>query len=299
VRAFNLPRDTPVSLFVSGITTPVATAPTTATGAVAMLSSPLELPRGDYLVRLEYGSNVLVPTPSKVTITPRLTRDPASGSVGTSVSVTARGLDPETAYRVVFEGAGVSVDVASGASDERGRLIATFTVPSVPAGDYTIKVVDVATGETLATATFKVTPPSGLVLKPNPAAFPGQLVAFEWDIGVATTLVPPVYVTVILNDNAYTTVLAKYDGGKLYGSFLMPNAPPGTTWALSLAYTDSKVITTTRTVVSYKTQTDVFTGDGSRTTFTLRSPPVAENSETVFVDGVLLVRGVDYTIDYT
>jgi methyl-accepting chemotaxis protein len=300
VRAFNLPAGTSVSLFVSGIPTSVATVTTTATGAAAMLSSPLELPRGDYLVRLEYGPNVLVPTPSKVTITPRLrviSPPTASGPIGTSVSVEAMGLDPDTAYRVVFEGAGVSVDVASGASNDRGTLTATFTVPSVPAGDYTIRVVDVATGETLARATFRVTPPSGLVLKPNPAAFPGQLVVFEWE-GVSG-LVPPVYVTVILNDNAYTTFPARYDGRKLYGSFLMPNAPPGTTWALSLVYSDSSVITTTRTVVSYKTQTDVFTGNGLERTFTLRSPPVAENSETVFVDGVLQVRGVDYTIDYT
>jgi len=151
------------------------------------------------------------------------------------------GLDPDTAYRVVFEGAGVSVDVASGVSNDRGTLTATFTVPSVPAGDYTIKVVDVATGETLAAAAFRVTPPSGLVLKPNPAAFPGQLVVFEWDTGVAT-LVPPVYVTVILNDNAYTTVPARYLGTKLYGSFLMPNAPPGTTWVLRLEYSDSRQV---------------------------------------------------------
>ncbi|MCC6024247.1 MAG: DUF2460 domain-containing protein, partial [Thaumarchaeota archaeon] len=297
VRAFNLPAGTSVSLYVSGIPISVATVTTTATGAAAMWSTGLELPRGDYLVRLEYGSNVLVPTPSKVTIVPRLIRSPASGPIGTSVSVTAMGLDPNTAYRVVFEGAGVSVDVASGVSNDRGTLTATFTVPAVPAGDYTIKVVDVATGETLATATFRVTPPSGLVLKPNPAAFPGQLVAFEWDTGVAT-LVPPVYVTVILNDNAYATVPARYEGTKLYGSFLMPNAPPGTTWALSLVYSDSRVITTTYTVVSYKTQTDVFTGDGSTTVFRLSSYPVVENSEIVTVNNVPQVRGTDYTIDY-
>jgi hypothetical protein len=302
VRAFNLPAGTPVSLFVSGIPTPVATDTTRDTGAVAMWSTGLELPRGDYLVRLEYGPtgarNVLVPTPSKVTIVPRISEvDPALGPVGYSpVRVTAMGLDPNTAYRVVFEGAGVSVDVASGVSNDRGTLTATFTVPAVPAGDYTIKVVDVATGETLATATFKVTPPSGLVLKPNPTAFPGQLVVFEWDTGVAT-LVPPVYVTVILNDNAYTTVPARYVGTKLFGSFLMPNAPPGTTWALSLVYSDSRVITTTYTVVSYKTLTEFFTGDGSTTTFRLTFPP-AENAERVFVDGFLQVRDTDYTIDY-
>jgi hypothetical protein len=252
VGAFNLPANTPVSLFVSGIPTPVATATTTATGAVAMLSSPLELPRGVYNVRLVYGPNVLVPTPSTVEITPRLIRSPASGPVGTSVSVTAMGLDPDTAYRVVFENAtlGVSVEVALGVSNDRGTLTATFTVPAVPNGVYRIKVVDVATGVTVAPpptdppVTFTVVPVSADIIFASASpeslsAFPGQIRTFTWRVG--TGLKEPVYVTVYLNGFAYTTIQAKYDGTHLYGSFQVPNAPPGTTWTLRLEYRDSRV----------------------------------------------------------
>jgi archaellum component FlaC len=246
VRAFNLPAGTPVSLYVSGIPTPVATVTTTATGAAAMWSSPLELPRGVYNVRLVYGPNVLVPTPSTVTIIPRLIRSPASGPVGTSVSLTAMGLDPNTAYRVVFENLalGVSVDVALGVSNDRGTLTATFTVPAVPDGDYSIKVVDAATGATLAEAPFRVVPvPADIIFgSASPesiSAFPGQILTFRWTVG--TGLKTPVYVTVYLNGFAYTTIEARYDGMYLYGSFQVPNAPPGTTWTLRLEYRDSRV----------------------------------------------------------
>jgi len=247
VRAFNLPAGTPVSLYVSGIPTPVATVTTTATGAAAMWSSPLELPRGVYNVRLVYGPNVLVPTPlSTVAITPRLIRSPTSGPVGTSVSVTAMGLDPNTAYRVVFENAalGVSVDVALGVSNDKGTLTATFTVPTVPDGVYSIKVVDAATGTTLATASFTVVPvPADIIFgSASPeaiSAFPGQILTFRWTVGPG--LRTPVYVTVYLNGFAYTTVEARYDGTYLYGSFQVPNAPPGTTWTLRLEYRDSRI----------------------------------------------------------
>jgi hypothetical protein len=246
VRAFNLPANTPVSLFVSGIPAPVATVTTTATGAAAMFSSPLELPRGIYNVRLVYGPNILVPTPSTVTIVPRLIRSPTSGPVGTPVSLTAMGLDPNTAYRVVFENAalGVSVDVALGVSNDRGTLTATFTVPSVPDGVYSIKIVDAATGDTLATAPFTVVPVLADIIfgSASPeaiSAFPGQILTFRWTVGLGLTR--PVYVTVYLNGFAYTTVEARYDGTYLYGSFQVPNAPPGTTWTLRLEYRDSRV----------------------------------------------------------
>jgi hypothetical protein len=248
VRAFNLPAGTPVSLYVSGIPTPVATVTTTATGAAAMWSSPLELPRGDYNVRLVYGPNVLVPTPSTVTITPRLIRSPTSGPVGTSVSVTAMGLDPNTAYKVVFENAalGVSVDVALGVSNDKGTLTATFTVPPVPDGVYSIKVVDAATETPVpgAAAPFTVVPvPADIIFgSASPeaiSAFPGQILTFRWTVGPG--LRTPVYVKVYLNGFAYTTVEARYDGTYLYGSFQVPNAPPGTTWTLRLEYRDSRI----------------------------------------------------------
>jgi len=43
---------------------------------------------------------------------------------------------------------------------------------------------------------------------------------------------------------------------------------------------------------------NVGTGDGYTTTFYLQNPPVEEESETIYVDGVPKERNVDYTIDY-
>lgn len=46
------------------------------------------------------------------------------------------------------------------------------------------------------------------------------------------------------------------------------------------------------------TNEDVGTGDGTTTTFTLANTPVLEDSETIYIDGVVQNRGTDYTIDY-
>ena len=296
VKAFNLPASTTVNLYVSGMTGPVATGTTTPTGAIELRSSPITLPAGSYNVRLEYGPGptVLVPSPSMVTIGAYFSLSPDSGPIGTSVTVTASGLDPNIAYSIVFGTEDLGV---LGISDASGSLSGTFTVPAVLEGTYTVKLVQSSDPtKVVATATFEVTAPSGLVLTPNPSAFPGQLVTFEWDTGVAT-LVPPVYVTVLLNGYAYTTFPARYVGTKLYGSFQLPNAPAGTTWVLSLAYSDSKTTTTSFTIVNFVTQTDSFLGDGSTTTFTLSNIPIP-GSEIVYINGVPQVKPADYDIDY-
>ena len=43
---------------------------------------------------------------------------------------------------------------------------------------------------------------------------------------------------------------------------------------------------------------DTWTGDGANTTFVTTLKPVVENSEEVYVNGALMTRDVDYTIDY-
>jgi len=43
---------------------------------------------------------------------------------------------------------------------------------------------------------------------------------------------------------------------------------------------------------------NVGTGDGTTTTFYLQNPPLEEESETIYIDGVAQTRDVDYTIDY-
>jgi hypothetical protein len=71
------------------------------------------------------------------------------------------------------------------------------------------------------------------------SAFPGQILTFRWTVGPG--LRTPVHVTVYLNGFAYTTIEARYDSQYLYGSFQVPNAPPGTTWTLRLEYRDSTI----------------------------------------------------------
>ncbi|MEM3290686.1 MAG: hypothetical protein QW046_04140, partial [Candidatus Micrarchaeaceae archaeon] len=78
-------------------------------------------------------------------------------------------------------------------------------------------------------------------LNPATGAFPGELVTYTW-IGVPSTLVPPVYVTVYLNNTPYgNPTIATYNStsGTLTGTFIMPNAEPGTVFMVSLSYKDS------------------------------------------------------------
>ncbi|MEM1973420.1 MAG: hypothetical protein QXN68_01365, partial [Thermoplasmata archaeon] len=85
------------------------------------------------------------------------------------------------------------------------------------------------------------TPVGTFTLNPATGAFPGQLVTYTWT-GVPSTLVPPVYVTVYLNNVPYgNPTIATYDSmsGTLTGTFIMPNANPGTVFMVSLSYRDS------------------------------------------------------------
>ncbi|MEM2293907.1 MAG: hypothetical protein QXX41_11590 [Nitrososphaerota archaeon] len=236
VKAFNLPASTSIALWVSGVGMPVASDTSTSTGAIELQSSPIDLPAGSYNVRLVYGATVIVPTPSTLTVSSKLTISPSSGLIGTSVSITAKGLDPNTAYNILFGDSDLGI---IGVSDGTGSLTGSFTVPTVVEGKYTVKLVPSADPTRVAaSATFTVTTPSGLTLTPNPSAFPTQLATFKWSVAGLST---PIYVYVYLNDYLYQKIEdVGYDGQYIYGSFIVPNvATPGTVLKLTLKYEDS------------------------------------------------------------
>ena len=54
--------------------------------------------------------------------------------------------------------------------------------------------------------------------------------------------------TVYLNGSAYITVPAFYSSGKLYGSFLMPNAAAGSYYLVTLGWTQDTYTTSTALV---------------------------------------------------
>ncbi|MCC5990264.1 MAG: methyl-accepting chemotaxis protein [Thermosphaera sp.] len=226
-----------IKIYRAGSPTPIlATTLGTSGGALLTWTIP-DMPSGTYRLFVEGSSAGVIGQYVYLTIRPSLSLDPTSGYVGQLVSFTAKGLRTNTAYSIIFGDVNLGF---VGISNSAGTLAGSFEVPEVLEGTYTVKLVlSSDPTKVVATATFRVVPPPGLTVTPNPSAFPGQLVMFEWDTGVPT-LVPPVYVTVLLNNTAYTTFPANYIGTKLYGFFQMPNAPPGTTWVLKFAYKDSR-----------------------------------------------------------
>jgi archaellum component FlaC len=180
-----------------------------------------------------------------LTIVPKFTSfSPTSGSIGTSVSFSAKGLTPNTAFNIIFG----DLDLGYvGTSDSSGSLSGSFTVPTVVEGTYTVKLVPSSDPTRVILSTsFTVTAPSGLTVTPNPCAFPTQLITFKW---AASGLTAPVYVYVSLDGYSYVKLEdVNYDGAYIYGSFSAPNvATPGTVLKLTLKYEDGSTPTKTGT----------------------------------------------------
>ena len=63
---------------------------------------------------------------------------PASGDVGTTVTVTGSGFNAEEVITILFADAVVATDPSVVETDGSGAFTATFEVPSQPLGNYTI-----------------------------------------------------------------------------------------------------------------------------------------------------------------
>jgi archaellum component FlaC len=239
-----------IRIYRAGSSTPILATTLGASGGGLLTWTIPDMPSGTYRLFVDGSIAGVIGQYVYLTIRPSLSLTPTSGHVGQSVSFTAKGLRANTAYSIIFGDVNLGF---VGMSNSAGTLSGSFEVPVVLEGTYTVKLVlSSDPTKVAATATFRVVPPPGLIVTPNPSAFPGQLVTFEWDTGVST-LVPPVYVTVLLNETAYTTFPARYEGTKLYGSFQLPNAAPGTIWKLTFAYSDSRQTASWQTVASGST----------------------------------------------
>lgn len=99
-----------------------------------------------------------------------LTLDPEEGPTGMVLTVDGSGFTPGSLYNVTFNDE-VVVDGTASA----GIVDASFTVPTVPVGFYTVKVVD--TLEISGTATFEVNATTTITVDPSTA-----LVAYEIEL---------------------------------------------------------------------------------------------------------------------
>ncbi|MEM0159896.1 MAG: hypothetical protein QW393_04030, partial [Candidatus Micrarchaeaceae archaeon] len=137
----------------------------------------------------------------------------------------------------------------------------TFTVPVVPTGLYDVNLTLTGTKNVIVTAPFYVLPSyhgtmtiSSAQGLPTQFAFPGEIINFAWTPStepnapgtvivnsptVGSFTYATIYVTVYLNNTAYTTLPATYSSGTLMGSFLAPNAAIGSYWSVSLSWSQN------------------------------------------------------------
>ncbi|MGC8580383.1 MAG: beta strand repeat-containing protein, partial [bacterium] len=178
---------------------------------------------------------------------------------GTNVTVYANSLMPQTAYNVSLAATsqgGYIETLGTFVTDANGNGQFTFAVPSaLVSGTYYLLVNPADVG-------FSSPTPYSLTLEVTQSvyAFPGMLVQFSWTPTTApmqpgiysTVTVPsgqtytisygPIYVTVYLNGTAYTTFPAAFSAGTISGSYLAPNAVPGTSWNVNYSWSQNEYI---------------------------------------------------------
>ncbi|MCL4412504.1 MAG: hypothetical protein M1526_04025 [Candidatus Thermoplasmatota archaeon] len=238
----------------------------TSNGAFVSQISPGSEPAGTYSVFTlitSAGTNYFVY--STYTVSDNLTLGSYHGNVGSSVTVTAKGL-VSTAYYNLYLG---STLVTSNTGSYFAGGSNSFTVPTVPKGSYTVSIEPLGSSTAVETAGYLVKANSAIALGTSSQyAFPGQLVQFT--VGSLTapsiaagtyTVVSTTYtVSVALNSSLFTTVPTNFSSSsKLSGSFLMPNDASGSYFEVTFTANKTEVLYDSSTH-DYYTVTQPFTG---------------------------------------
>lgn len=135
---------------------------------------------------------------------PAIILNPASGPIGSSVTITGAGFDPTSTVTIDFGSTSVPTNPSPLTTSTTGSFSATFNVPSSSSGDHTVKATQ---GSKSASKTFTITP----VLTLNPTSGPNgtkvTITGTKFDTNAAVTVnfdgnpvttIPP---TVIANSN--------------------------------------------------------------------------------------------------
>lgn len=96
-----------------------------------------------------------------------VTLSPASGSVGTTVTVTGSNFVSNTAVTIKFDGNTLTTNPATITTTSTGTFTATITIPNSVAGSHTVAVT---VGSKTATATFTITQSQGISITISPTS---------------------------------------------------------------------------------------------------------------------------------
>jgi hypothetical protein len=146
--------------------TPVCTGTSGSSGEVSCSATVPNAPAGPHTVTIVQGATT---AGTVFVVVPSVAVRPASGTVGSSVTVNGNGFDALASYVVTWQGTST---VCSGTTDTNGGFSCSFAVPSTPVGTATIMVSE---GGNTPSYLFSVTapPPSNS----SSSAFPWWIVA--------------------------------------------------------------------------------------------------------------------------
>ena len=242
----------------------------TTNGAFASQISPGSEPAGTYSVFTVISSGgTQYFVYSSYTVSANLTLGSYKGAIGSSVTITAKGLASTADYNLYV---GTTL-VTSNTGSYFASGSNSFTIPTVPKGIYTVSIEPIGSSTAVETAGYQVKANSAITLGTSSQyAFPGQLVQFS--VGSLTsptianggsyTVVSTTYtVSIALNGTLFTTVPTNFSSSKLSGSFLMPNDAAGSYFEITFTANKTEVLYDSVTSHNYYTVTQPFTGTES------------------------------------
>ena len=153
-------------------------------------------------------------------VTPEISLETSSGTVGESITITGNGFDGEDSYiKVLFKGEEAETESEIVRADENGYWEASFKVPDMPAGTYSVTAEGQSTKkEDVDEQTFTIAP--GLVLSPD-----------EGHVGMNLTVIgggfAPDEPVVIKYDGSEQGTARTNEGGGFEASFLVPESRHG------------------------------------------------------------------------
>jgi len=154
-------------------------------------------------------------------VIPEISLAASSGTVGESIAITGSGFDSEDSYiKVLFEGEEAEMEPEIVRADENGDWEASFEVPDMPAGTYSVTAEGQSTGEEdVNELTFTIGP--GLLLFPD-----------EGHVGMNLTVTgggfTPDEPVLIKYAGSEEETARTDEGGGFETSFLVPESRHGT-----------------------------------------------------------------------
>jgi hypothetical protein len=200
-------------------TTSVGTTTTTATGTFSSFTFTVPAStEGSHTIKAEETSATSNNDTVSIAISPKITINPTTGSVGDAITVSGNGFDGSSTVTVSFD----AVTMTTASTNSSGTLSsATFAVPSTSRGTHTVRAQDA--GSNYATATFTVSTKITI----NPTSGPSGTTVTVTGTGFAasqTVIITYAGTNVVTSPSTVTTGST----GGFTATFVVPVSPVGT-----------------------------------------------------------------------